>query len=40
MKDDGFVDGNITNDIDKAFGGLTPGENYHVKCKLCIRYFK
>ncbi|WP_160692274.1 HD domain-containing phosphohydrolase [Clostridium sp. C2-6-12] len=33
MKDDGFVDGNITNDIDKAFGGLTPGENYHVQCK-------
>lgn len=33
MKDDGFVDGNITNDIDKVFGGLTPGENYNVKCK-------
>jgi HD-GYP domain-containing protein (c-di-GMP phosphodiesterase class II) len=28
MKEDGFVDGNITNDIDKAFGGLLPGENY------------
>lgn len=28
MKDGGFVDGNITNDIDKVFGGLTPGQNY------------
>lgn len=28
MKEDGFVDGNIVNDIDKVFGELNPERNY------------
>lgn len=31
MKDDRFIDEGIINDIDKVFGGLTPGGNYQRK---------